>query len=257
MYISSRTNPRVIAASKLKSKKYRDENGLFAFEGIKLFNEAVKRKAELVEVYLTESASLRVDLSLLPDECEAHTVADSVYAKLTDDRAPDGVFCVARIPAEPDAQCELKPKAMILCDIQDAGNLGTCIRSSLAFGIDTLILCGECADTYNPKCIRSSMGGIFSQRIVKIPDRLRAITACRKNGLRVYAAALNRSAVPLDSFPLSSDVVFAVGNEGHGLPEDFIEACDGCVIIPMKGDTESLNAAIASSVLMWNMRNVE
>ena len=255
MEITSRTNPRVTAAAKLRSKKERDERGLFVFEGLKLFCEAKKRGVGLKEIYVTDTAAKAVG-DLLPVEgCEVFSVTPSVYEKLTDDRTPDGIFCVAPFLSDLHGGSDIQKKAMILCDVQDAGNLGTCLRSALAFGIDTLILTGCCADVYNAKCVRASMGAVFSQRTVRFAHPLDAVAACKEKGYRVYAAALRRDAVPLDDFSPGPDCVFAVGNEGHGLSSDFVEACDGCVIIPMKGDTESLNAAVASSLLMWEMRN--
>ena len=256
MDITSRANPRVAEAIKLKSKKERDEKGLFVFEGIKLFREAVRRGASLCEVFVTEKARAVLENELDIPGCRVYTVSDGVYEKLTDDRAPDGVFCTARFLRDLHTDAARDPgKAFILCDVQDAGNLGTCLRSALAFGIETLILCGECADVYNPKCVRSSVGAVFSQKTLRIPDPSGAIDLCRAYGRKVYAAALRDGAVPLDSIGPDADIVFAVGNEGHGLSADFISRCDGCAVIPMQGGTESLNAAVASSILMWHMRN--
>ncbi|MBQ7160217.1 MAG: RNA methyltransferase [Clostridia bacterium] len=258
MEITSRTNPHITDAVKLKSKKERDEKGVFAFEGIKLCREALRRGAALSEVFLTEKAADVLAEELTAKGCAYHTVSDPVYEKLTADRSPDGVFCIAPFLTELHGKVpgELG-KSIILCDIQDAGNLGTCIRSALAFGIDTLILAGECADIYNPKCVRSTMGALFSQRIVRVCDPLAAIELCRGRGKKVFAAALRRDAVSLDDLTPDRDTVFAVGNEGHGLSDLFIEACDGRVVIPMEGGTESLNAAVASSVLMWRMRSAK
>ena len=257
MDITSRTNPRVVAAAKLKSKKDRDGRGLFVFEGVKLFREAVKRGVVLKEIYVAEKAANEIEDLIPADGCEVFRVTPCVYEKLTDDRTPDGVYCVAPFIDRLHGGREIGKKAMILCDVQDAGNLGTCIRSALAFGIGTLILAGGCADVYNPKCIRASMGAVFSQRTVRFADPQDALRACKDKGLRVYAAALHRDALPLDAMEPDSDCVFAVGNEGHGLSPEFVEACDGCVVIPMAGDTESLNAAVASSLLMWKMRGAK
>ena len=251
MDITSRTNPLIVEAVKLNNKKYRDLSHMFCFEGIKLFREAKKRGVRLMRVFVTEDAADRLSGETDIPGCETFTVSGPVYDKLTGDKAPDGVFCVARELPEVRNGGAVSGRAMILCDIQDAGNLGTCIRSALAFGIDTLILAGDCADVYNKKCVRSSMGALFSQKILRIADPVEAAKLCRASGLRVYAAALKDGAVPLDELEHGPDVAFAVGNEGHGLSDEFIAACDGTVIIPMSGDTESLNAAIASSILMW------
>lgn len=259
--ITSRTNPIITEFAKLKDKKYREKSGLFSFEGRKLFEEAVSRNVTLKKVFYTEKSTFVIEKAMTGNSFEAIAVSDPVYEKLTSDQSPDGIFCVAEHlndihkTAETVSKGYIVPKtSIILCDIQDAGNLGTCLRSALAFGIDTVILAGECADVYNGKCVRSSMGAVFSQKTIRVPYPLDAISLCGKSGRKVIAAALSDDSVTLDRLAFDSDTVFAVGNEGHGLSREFVSACDGRVLIPMKGDIESLNAAVASSVLMWEMQ---
>ena len=252
MEITSRSNPLIVEAAKLKNKKYRDEYGLFAFEGFNLFREAVRRGVGLKSVFLTKDAALRLQGETDGIGCDVFCVTDPVYQKLTDDRSPDGVFCTAEQITGLHTRSAGDPgTAMILCDVQDAGNLGTCMRTALAMGINTLILAGSCADVYNPKTVRSAMGAAFAQRTMQIDDPSEALALCRRHGKKVYAAALRRDAVSLDRLQATINTVFAVGNEGHGLSQDFIDSCDGCVTIPMQGDTESLNVSTASAILMW------
>ena len=130
-------------------------------------------------------------------------------------------------------------------------NLGAIIRSAAAFGIDTLLLSEDCADIYNSKTVRASMGTLFGQRIVRVPNLVDAITALRGQGRRVFAAALDHKAMRLGSFsPAVGDCV-VIGNEGHGLCDTTVQACDASVYIPMTDRAESLNAAVAAAILMW------
>ena len=143
---------------------------------------------------------------------------------------------------------------MLIEDIRDPGNLGTIMRSAAALGVETLVLCGECADIYSSKTLRGSMGALFRLKTVRARDGVSAINALRESGRRVFAAALTSEALSLDETELKSDDCIVIGNEGHGLSSDIIAACDGCVIIPMSAGTESLNAATAAAIFMWEMR---
>lgn len=247
MLITSRTNPKIIAAAALSDKKNRDKAGMYLIEGRKLFCEAVKRGADICEVFVTEKNLLPLSEELSRLTCEIYSVTESVFAKLTQDRSPDGIICTAKMKTEHTA-CEFT-KPFIICDMQDPGNLGTCIRTALALGISPLILAGDCADIYNPKTVRASMGTLFSQSILKLQSHADAIELCHNKGFRVFAAALTDNALPISVS--ERNAVYAVGNEGHGLPLETINICDGCTVIPMKGNCESLNAAVCASILMW------
>ena len=256
MQITSRANPTVVESAGLKNKKARDASGTFAFEGLKLYGEAIRRGVPLLRVFATRDAEKELAAYGEDPGCAYYTVSESVYEKLSSEKAPQGVFCVARtLDGIHRAGGDISGRAMMVCDIQDPGNLGSCVRSALAFGIDSLILAGECADLYNPRCIRGAMGAIFSQKTVRFDDPLDAVAACKAAGKKVIAAALRDGARPIGTFASGGDAVFAVGNEGHGLSQRFIDACDDCVIIPMSGGTESLNAAVAAGILMWTSYN--
>jgi len=251
--ITSRTNQLIVDTAKLKDKKFRDENSLFAFEGIKLFNEALASGITPEAVFVSESSQAAIAAAERSgvDYCE---VSENVYEKLSVDKSPDGIITVCKyLSSIHTASVHLFGQTVILCDIQDPGNLGTCIRSARAFGIDEILLAGNCADIYNRRCIRAAMGSLFRQRISSCADPLDAIRLCKKAGKLVIATALRSDAKPLNGISVDENAVFAIGNEGHGLSDAFISSCDECTIIPMKGDTESLNAAVASSIIMWEI----
>ena len=141
--------------------------------------------------------------------------------------------------------------AIVLEGVQDPGNVGTVIRTANAFGVDAVILTGACADLYNPKTVRATMGAIFRQRVLELPlAELRA--ALDENGLPLYGAALSETARDFREMLLDKAAV-AVGSEGNGLSTELLAICDGQLIIPMRPDSESLNAGVAASVIMWEM----
>ena len=258
-FITSRTNPRVIGVGKLRDKKYRDISGEFILDGKKLFLEAIRCGVVLTGIYVTEEF-LEKNREILK-KYDVIAVSDGVFAKMSAENAPEGIICTAKYidflhkfatiynidPAD--------RSFFAAYEIRDPGNLGTIIRTANAFGIDRLLLSG-CADIYNPKTVRAAMGGLFRQKITVCSDLCGTVSALRQNGTAVYAAALDRDAVRLDALPESGNFCFAVGNEGHGLPQEIIAQCDGTVFIPMAENTESLNAAAAAAVLMWHGRHI-
>lgn len=143
---------------------------------------------------------------------------------------------------------------MLVEDIRDPGNLGTIMRTAAALGVDRLILIGDCADIYSSKTIRGSMGAAFRLNTLRCRDGAALVGALRAAGRRVFAAALRDDAVRLDDANLTSDDCVVIGNEGHGLSDAVIAASDGCVIIPMSAGSESLNAATAATIFMWETR---
>ncbi len=275
MIITSRQNAQVSLACKLGEKKHRQSEGLFRFDGVKLYCEAVKRGVELVFILVDETQKTALDakarslygLGLDAANCRILYLSHDLFVKISDENAPEGIICVAKYIdkihkiATIDSSDEelariLSPLGgrVLLCEsLRDPGNVGTVIRTAFAFGIDWLILSGDCADLYNPKVLRGAMGTLFSQRILRVDDLAAAIEMMRASGRRVYAAALDESARQLGSFAFSKADSAVIGNEGHGLSEGVLRACDASVYIPMAGDAESLNASVAAAVLMWEM----
>ncbi len=247
--ITSRNNKTVTEASKLKDKKYRERTGLYCFEGRKLFREALSSNVSIKTVFVREDSYAGNKIFLDRTDAAIYTVSESVYEKLTEDKTPDGIFAVA---VKPDNPPEIKGRCFILSEVRDPGNVGTCIRSARAFGIDTLIL-HSCADVYSPKVIRSTMGAFFRQNIICTEDIATLISTLSDKGYRVLPTALSEKSISLTDTEINEKTVFIVGNEGHGISRDVLDMCGEAVIIPMKGDTESLNASVAASLLMYKM----
>jgi TrmH family RNA methyltransferase len=248
--ITSKNNPAVVAAAKLSDKKYRERTKTFAFEGIKLFEEAFSAGVRFVRVFATEGAYEKYGeaLSVLPSGVLS-IVSDSVYEKLSFEHAPQGIFCIAEYFA---VQTQEEASFVILLDgVADPGNFGAVLRSAEAFGVDAVYMSKNGADFYNPKTVRACMGSLFRTDIRRSEDIVAEIKRLQKEGFRIFATALDKRSMDIRSVDFSGKIGFVIGNEGHGVSAEAIEACDGTVIIPMCEGPESLNAAVASSVVMW------
>lgn len=242
--ITSRNNKKITEAVKLKDKKYRDAASLFCFEGYKLFCEALAQGISFTDIFVSESFLSAHEMPDIPYTA----VTDGVYEKLSCDKAPDGIFCVAEKPhAEPKNDTRF-----MACSLGDPGNVGTLIRTCAAFDIGALILCDGCADPYSPKAVRSSMGAVFRQCIIT-GNGVQQIEELRKNGYTLCAATLSERSLEIGDIEITGKTCFAVGNEGHGLSKDIIDSCDKQVIIPITKDTESLNASAAAAILIWEL----
>ena len=266
--ITSRQNPQIRLACGLSEKKKRRDVGLFRFDGIKLLREALLCRVDVVSVFVRSPMDEQVENALrefttncLLSEDVIAPVTEAVFEKLTEERAPEGVVTVARqlerlhvgSDSVSGASVGLHEKLLIAESLRDPGNLGTVMRSCAALGIDRLILTADCADFYNPKTVRSAMGALFRLPTVTVPnaDLSVWIRDLRRTGRRVFAAALRDDAVRIGVFPLMKGDCFVIGNEGHGLSEETIDACDGTAIIPMREGNESLNAAAAAAICIW------
>ncbi len=275
MIITSRQNQYVSLACKLEEKKHRQSERLLRFDGVKLYCEAVQRGVELeyilVDASLYQAADAKArslyGFGLEKAGCRILQLSHDLFGKISDENAPEGIICVAKYidkfhkiatidssKAEILSLADLQSGRILLCEsLRDPGNMGTVIRTAFAFGIDYLVLSADCADLYNPKTLRGAMGTLFSQKILRVDDLGAAITLLQSKGRRVYAAALDESAVQLGSFAFGKGDCAVIGNEGHGLSERTVNACTQKVYIPMAGNAESLNASVAASVLMWEM----
>ena len=272
--ITSRQNPQILHAVRLQDRKHRQREKLFCFDGIKLCMEALMSDVEIVRIFLRSSTAksviARIEKELPSVDFSSHValvmLEDAVFEKISIEKSPEGVICIAEyidkchkivtinnieeLGAYPVTENE---RVMLLESVRDPGNLGTIIRGASAFGIDRLIISQDCADLYNPKTVRASMGTIFRQHIDRVEDMPSAVRALQNDGRRIYAAALDSTALRLGAAELCARDGIVIGNEGHGLSDETIAACTGCLFIPMAEGTESLNAAMAATVCMWEM----
>lgn len=253
--ITSTSNARVKRLVNLKKKKKaRDEERVFLVEGIRMFREVPTDQLE--EVYVSESFYKKekdtVEAVLQGTGIRPEELSDTVYAYASDTKTPQGVLCVVRQMEYPlekviTGQC---PMIMVLEHLQDPGNLGTILRTAEGAGVTGIVMDRECVDIYNPKTIRSTMGSIYRMPFCYVEDLKAAIGSLKEAGIGVYAAHLD-GRHDYDEEDYGRPCAFLIGNEGNGLSQETAELADIYIKIPMEGQVESLNAAVAASVLMF------
>ena len=260
--IESRNNPTIKNMNTLRDKRERESNRRFYFEGVHLLEEYLRAGKTPSCIFVREDVLDRYSELIDSAGCEIIEVTDSVYEKLTEEKAPQGIFTVSdfldnvRFVTDSDFAKDIDGNSVMLVDMQDNGNVGTVVRTAAAMDCD-VILCGKCADVYSPKTVRATMGALFTNRVYVCADASLAVKSLQKNGKRILASALDENAVRLGGFSVEKGDCFAVGNEGQGLSDEFISLCDMTVYIPMSKKTESLNAASAASMLMWEAKRSE
>lgn len=238
MKITSLTNQKVKYYVRLKDKKFRDVENMFLVEGDHLVNEAINKG------YVREIISLNEFDSNLP----VVLVTEEIMKKISSQKSISPICAVCRkIPTN-----KIGETVIALDDIQDPGNLGTIIRSSVAFDIDTILLGDKSVDLYNEKVIRSSEGMIFKKNVLRcnLHDKLLEL---KKSGYEIIGTDL-KNGTNVKAFDFPKKVVIVMGNEGNGLSDLVKEVCDNYIYIDMNNECESLNVAVASSIILYEMR---
>ena len=234
--ITSASNNTIKALIKLKQKKYRDETGYYLVEGEHLVEEAMKAKQ--VEC-LISTKDITSDLPII-------VVSNEVMSKLSFTKSPQSIMAKCKIKKE--KKLIDGKRYLILDDLQDPGNIGTLIRTALAFSIDQVILSNNCVDLYNDKLLRSMQGANF--HISCIYDDLKTvISTLKKNNVKIIGSALENGR-DIKQIKISEKMAFIVGNEGNGMNKDILQECDYVGYIPIN-TIESLNVAIAGSIMMY------
>jgi len=243
--ITSRKNPLCVHMRKLgESSRYRHECGEFLCDGIKLFGEAVRSSAEIKAV-LTES----VLPFRLPADTRVFFADRDVINSLSPLKNSQDILFSCGFPdfGEPAMQ---EGTRILLDGVQDPGNLGAIIRTANAFGISDIILTGGCADPYNPKTIRASMGAIFKQRIRNIDPV--ELVGLKEAGVRFIGAVSDESGRDFSEINLHEALII-IGSEGCGISDEILTLCDEKIRIPIAPECESLNAAVAAAIIIWEV----
>ncbi len=266
--ITSRQNRIVVDTVKLLDKKAREKSGTFRFDGFKLFEEALEKDVKILRVLVSESKRERAVETLKNSAMKYENISltllsDDLFSKVSEEQSPEGIICVAEYLEKHNLKADIRSvkslaedksrRVILLESVRDPGNMGTIIRSAAAFGVNALVLSADCADVYNPKTLRGAMGALFKTQILRVADMVETVEIFKGSGRTVYAAALDKNAVRLDETVFSPSDTAIIGNEGHGLSQAVISSCGKSLYIPMEEGSESLNAAIAASVIMWNM----
>ena len=262
--ITSTSNSQVKQVSAIaKRAKARRESGLFIVEGEKMFSELPKER--LHRTYVTESFLRQQgeEADRLLAGCRYETVTDEVMKAMADTQTPQGILALCRQFSyelsdilgerkEGDEHTQEKAPAqlVILETLQDPGNLGTILRAGEGAGITGVIMNSTTADIYNPKVIRSTMGSVYRVPFVYVEDLAGAVRRVKQAGVRLYAAHL-KGEKNYDQQDYTGRTGFLIGNEANGLSDETAELADAYIKIPMLGKVESLNAAVAASILMY------
>ena len=251
--ITSTSNPQVKKLLQLQKKsKVRNEEKVFVVEGLRMFVEVPEERVE--KVYISESLYNKKKQDLNLNRFSVEILSDHVFQHVSDTKTPQGILCIVK-----QKHYDLKellqvknPHFMVLDNLQDPGNLGTIVRTAEGAGVDAVFMSKDCVDIYNPKTIRSTMGSIYRMPFLYVDDLLELLEELKKAGVQSYAAHLNgKNAYDEESY--QGGTALLIGNEGNGLRDEISKKADIWIRIPMCGQVESLNAAIAASVLMFEV----
>lgn len=261
-----------------KKSKLRKEEKQFVVEGIKMVSEAPKDR--LVKVYVSETFKADNEEFLEKMNYEAvgkdvlEIVSDNVFVRMSDTQTPQGIMAVVKMSdvciedmfekdnytdskddgadkvEDNTADAKKQPLLLILENLQDPGNLGTIVRMAEGAGVTGIIMSSNTVDIYNPKTIRSTMGSLYRVPVIYVDDICKAVDECKEKGVKVYAAHL-KGTDNYNQKDYAQPTAFMIGNEGNGLLDRLTQKADELVRIPMQGKVESLNAAIACTILTY------
>ncbi len=248
-HITSRENDKVKYVRRLAmSGRFRVQEGLFFAEGKRLCMDLAESAPPVLVLCTEKLLSEQPQLATLGAECI--TIGESVAEKIAETRTPQGLFCLFPLPMQENS-CLQAEQGLVLCEnVQDPSNVGAVLRSAAAFGYGGVVLCGG-ADAFSPRALRASMGAVLRMPVHSFQTLEEAVQALQGNGLRFYAAAGGGKVLSQEERMAEEPFVLMVGNEGSGLSQKAMELADETVCIPMHRGVESLNAAVAASVLMF------
>lgn len=255
--ITSKDNPKIKAVAKLNaSARARREAGLFVAEGLRLVTDAALNGYRFSEVFYTEDIKEKhpAELNLVLDAAErSYLVSTEVMAKLSDTVTPQGIVALCEIPNQGKLRLE-EGLYVALENTANPSNLGAIARSAEAFGVKGIVISNLSCDPFAPKSLRAGMGALLRLPIYVVPNFTEALLTLQKEGASLYASVVSDNALDISSVPKSAAKILLIGNEAKGLTPEITELCDYKVTIPMIGRAESLNAATAATVLIWEMQ---
>ena len=254
MVITSKDNEFVKHVKKLKEKKYREEYGEFLVEGIKMIEEAIKEEAKIKQIVVCEdcknSGGIPKDLLYEIAKYDCIYVAEKVFTQMTDVSNPQGILAIIDKSVNKEAETDFKAELILVLDnIQDPGNMGTILRTADSINLKQILVSKGSSDVYNPKVVRSTMGAIFRVKVIECEDLVKTIKELKKHKINVYATDLRTDKTIYDVDYKKSAIV--IGNEANGVSGEILDVADQKIKIPMLGETESLNAAVATSIVLY------
>ena len=254
MVITSKDNDFVKHVKKLKEKKYREEYGEFIIEGIKMIEEAINENAKIKQIVVCEdcknSGAIPKDLLYEIAKYDCVYVTEKIFIQMTDVSNPQGILAIIDKTSNKETAIDFKSDLFLVLDnIQDPGNMGTILRTADSIDLKQILVSKGSSDVYNPKVVRSTMGAIFRVKVIECEDLVKIIKELKKHKIKVYATDLKTDKSIYDVNYKKSAIV--IGNEANGVSTEILEASDERIKIPMKGKTESLNAAVATSIILY------
>ena len=243
--IYSSRNPRVLAWRSLSTGKGRDEQNAFLVEGARIVQEAVNSEFEIQAVLIREGYT---PAYTIPRNIQAYALAENAFAAITDTKTPQGIAAVITKQIRPLTGSRL----LALDGVQDPGNVGTIIRTADAAGFDGVILSKECADLFSPKVLRSTMGSIFRMSFGFPEDLPEALRALKEKGFSILSSQLDGDPF-FERTNVSGQFVLIIGNEGNGVSAPVKAEATHRLRLPMHGGAESLNAAVAAGIMMYDL----
>ena len=259
--ISSKDNEFIKHVKKLKDKKYRDLNNEYIIEGIKIIEEAINEKANIKQVVICDdcekTSNIPKDLMYEIAKQECVYVTSKLFESLTDVTNPQGILAIvekntvkSQIAGSEEQEIDYTQDIIVaLDDIQDPGNLGTILRTVDSIGLSQILVSKGTADSYNPKVVRSTMGAIFRVKIIECEDLEKTLKEIKKHKFEIVVTSLQtkNSIYDIDY----KNKVIVIGNEANGVEEKIQKLADKKVKIPMLGKTESLNASVATGIILY------
>ena len=251
--ITSKDNELIKHIRKLKDKKYRDESNEYVVEGVKLVEEAVKENAKIKQIIVCEDTTrtyeIPTHIMLEIAKYECISVSDKIFNIITQVTNPQGIMAIIEKNAQNAKIDYTQDIIVVLDDVQDPGNLGTILRTVDSIGLNQIIVSKGTADAFNSKVVRSTMGAIFRIKIIEVENLAQAIKEMRKHHFKLMVTSLQtkNSIYDIDF----NKKIIVIGNEANGVSQEVMETADKKVKIPMLGKTESLNAAVATGVMLY------
>ncbi|MBQ4110779.1 MAG: RNA methyltransferase [Clostridia bacterium] len=247
-YIESDKNPKIKLINSLKTKKYREKEGLFFAEGERIVKDGIK-KAEAEFIVLSASYAEKNTVDFNGD---IYVVPDKLFSYISDTVNPQGIMGIFRLERQDAAYCDFSLNTLLLNGISDPGNMGTLIRTAEAADFKNIVIDKKSTDIFNPKTIRSTMSGVFNKNIYFCEDA-GALLSLVKEKTDIYLLALCENSKNIFEEKFEKNCLLVVGNEANGIDRQIIDAGYRSVIIPMSGEIESLNAAVAGSIAMYEV----
>ena len=254
MTITSKDNETIKHIKKLKEKKYRDEYKEFIVEGLKMIEEALFEKVKIKSIIICDDCKNQgtIPSNLMYEIAKLNCiyVSEKVFVSITDVVNPQGIMAILEKPENNEEQINYKENNFLILDnIQDPGNMGTILRTADSLNLKQIIVSKGSADIYNPKVVRSTMGAIFRVKVVEVEDLTKTIKEMKKHKIKVYATDLetDKSIYNVDY----TKTAIIIGNEANGVSEKVLNEATDKIKIPMIGKTESLNAAVATSIILY------